>query len=332
MSLHNTISRRQILRIIALGGAAAAAAKFGFSPRREVKKISETRILMGTLVHLTVMGQDRTSAQTAVKASLDRMGELESILSRFKPESELSELNRAGKLENPNAAMLEPLQQAQHLSALSGGAFDITVKPLVDLYRHCQSTSNTLPSADALQKTRKLVDYRALVIEEKKVRFTKAGMSITLDGIAKGYVVDGGVEMLRRHGFENVLVEAGGDLLASGYKAATVPWKVGIQSPRKERRGLIHTFSVENQGVATSGDYLQAYSTDFSHHHIIDPRYGTSPGELASVTVIAPTAALADGLSTTLMVLGPEAGMRLMKHFPDCEAYLIAKDLTIVEV
>jgi thiamine biosynthesis lipoprotein len=94
----------------------------------------------------------------------------------------------------------------------------------------------------------------------------------------------------------------------------------------------MHTFSVENQGVATSGDYMQSYSTDFSHHHIIDPRCGISPGELASVTVLAPTAALADGLSTTLMVLGPEAAVGLMKHFPDCEAYLVAKDLSIIEV
>ena len=203
---------------------------------------------------------------------------------------------------------------------------------MVDLYAHHKATFNDLPSPEAIQETRKLVDYQNLAIEEKKVRFTKTGMSITLDGIAKGYVVDRGVEMLRRHGFENVLVEAGGDLLASGSKGSKAPWKVGIQSPRKDHKGLMHTFSVENQGVATSGDYMQAYSTDFSHHHIIDPRSGISPRELASVTVIAPTAALADGLSTTLMVLGPEAGTRLMKHFPDCEAYLVAKDLTILEV
>ena len=86
MSSIKGLSRRQVLRIIALGGAAAAAAKFGFFPHREAKKLSETRILMGTLVHLTVMGQDRKSAQSAVKASLDRMGELEGVLSRFKPE------------------------------------------------------------------------------------------------------------------------------------------------------------------------------------------------------------------------------------------------------
>jgi thiamine biosynthesis lipoprotein len=155
-------------------------------------------------------------------------------------------------------------------------------------------------------------------------------MSITLDGIAKGYIVDAGVKILRGHGFENVLVEAGGDLLASGYKAAEVPWKIGIQSPRKGRSGLMQILSVKNQGVATSGDYMQSYSPDFANHHIIDPRCGRSPREIASVTVIAPTATLADGLSTTLMVLGPEAGTRLMKHFPDCEAYLIGKDLKMI--
>ena len=115
-------------------------------------------------------------------------------------------------------------------------------------------------------------------------------MGITLDGIAKGYIVDEGVAVLKQAGFDNILVEAGGDLAASGLKEAALPWQIGIQAPRQGHSSLLGKFAVRDQAIATSGDYMQPFTPDLSQHHILDPRAGYSAPELASATVVAPSA------------------------------------------
>jgi len=155
-------------------------------------------------------------------------------------------------------------------------------------------------------------------------------MAITLDGIAKGYIVDAGTDVLTKLGFKNVFVEAGGDLMASGKKENDDPWKIGIQSPRQEQPGLLAKISVSDRAVATSGDYYQYFSADMRHHHIIDPRVGFSAPELASVTTVSEKAIHSDALATAVMVLGPEIGLRLIESLPTVEACLLTKNLEIV--
>ena len=177
-----------------------------------------------------------------------------------------------------------------------------------------------------------LVDYSNISINGSTVTFAREGMGITLDGMAKGYIVDAGVIVLRDEGFSNVLVEAGGDLKASGWKANQEKWKIGIRSPRSGQGEVLETLSVQDRGVATSGDYLQAYSADLHNHHVIDPRVGRSPRRIASVTITAPTAALADGLSTAMMVLGPEDGARVISKMPGCEGIIITKRMEVLRI
>ena len=325
------VSRRQFLQILGFSGAAAAAWKIGISPQlaRPVE-VSVTRLLMGTVVNLTVIGQDKGAAEKAVAATLDHMTSLESILSRFRPDSELSQLNRTGRLDRASPPLLALLRLSRKISDQSDGAFDITVKPLVDLYQRYQK-QGSVPPVTEVQESLALVNYRDMNVTGNQVSLAKPGMAITLDGIGKGYIVDEGVAVLREHGFENVLVEAGGDLLAAGEKqpgqATSNPWQIGVRSPRGAATDLLARFSVQNEAVATSGDYQQPYSTDFSLHHIVDPRTGYSNPELASVTAIAPQAALADALATAVMVLGIEKGLALAQNQPGCEALLITKDL-----
>ena len=153
-------------------------------------------------------------------------------------------------------------------------------------------------------------------------------MSITLVGIAKVYIVDRGVETLKEHGFENILVEAGGDLVAKGQRSDGETWHLGVAHPRPEKGGrYLSAFSLRDRAAATSGDYQQYYQDDKSQHHIIDPTTGYSPLELASVTVLAPDAMTADALSTTIMVLGVQAGLQLANDLPGVEALLVGKDL-----
>jgi thiamine biosynthesis lipoprotein len=218
---------------------------------------------------------------------------LESILSRHRADSELSTLNREGRLRNASDPLLDVIAQARQISDLSNGAFDITIKPLVDLYQ-ADHAQGALPGETAVSTTKQLVNYKNIHIEGKTISFAKPGMSITLDGIGKGYIVDAGTAVLRELGFVNVMVEAGGDLMAMGTKEANQPWRIGVQPPRSDTRMTV--VGLQNQAAATSGDYMQPFAADLSQHHIIDPRTGYSAPELASVTITAPSVMLADGL------------------------------------
>jgi len=320
------ITRRDFLKIVAVGGAAGAALKLGLDSLPADEIASETRLLMGTVINIKAVGLDPRLAEAAINSCFARMSAHESVLSRFLPGSQLSELNQVGNMHDPHPALLTVLRQSQELSQQTDGAFDVTIHPLLSLYQ----SSQTLPSDEAIQQALSLVDYRKLKVEESVVRFEQPGMSITLDGIAKGFIVDEGVAELQSFGFENVMVEAGGDLMALGQKTSASPWKIGLQAPRAEMGNLLATLNVENQALATSGDYMQAFSDDLSSHHIIDPRSGYSSPELASVSILAPSVMLADGLATSVMVMG-ESGLDLIERMPHCEAFTVTKSAKIMK-
>lgn len=312
-----------------LSAAGAAAWQLGIKPRvAGLAEVSVSRVLMGTVVNLTVVGDDEDAAKTAVSATLERMSHLETILSRHQANSQLSQLNQNGRLSHPDAALVAVLNQAQTISAHSNGAFDVTIKPLVDLYQDYQ-TRNELPPETAVSATLPLVNYQNLKISHSQISFSQPNMAVTVDGIGKGFIVDEGTAVLREHGFNNILVEAGGDLLASGKKAPDTSWQIGIQSPRQKH--LLAKFGVENQAVATSGDYLQAYSADLRHHHILNPRTGYSAPDLASATVVAPSAMMADGLATAVMAMPPQKAFALIEQSTACEGYLITKNEGILQ-
>jgi thiamine biosynthesis lipoprotein len=330
MSEKFKLTRRQFLQIIAIGGVAGLVLKEELDELAGLDIVSETRLLMGTVVNLTIITTSTRRGREAISACLDRMVGLEMMLSRFQSNSQLSRLNRDGKLSNASLALIELLNHARQVSELSDGAFDITIKPLVDMYWQAAEDEKGLPTPEVIAETLKLVDYRQVEVMQDQVQLGKPGMAITLDGIAKGYIVDEGVAVLHERGFSNVLVEAGGDLLALGERRSGDAWQIGIASPRDTQPELLARISVHNNAVATSGDYMQAFSPDFSLHHIIDPHTGYSSSWLASATVTSPTAVLADALATTLMVVGPESGLKLLERFPGCEAYLVTKDLEAI--
>lgn len=319
--LKKHISRREFLRIVAVGGAAGLAVKAGIDFQSHQRTVSETRLLMGTIVNLTMVSDDPAQARTALRACLDRMKSLEGILSRFIPESQLSQLNQAGFLGSAHPALVEVIAASQKISQLSGGAFDITVKPLLE----AQQAGRTPTAAE-----RAAIGYQNLKQHGQQITFLKPRMGLTLDGIAKGYIVDRGVDLLCAYGLSNILVESGGDLVAHGKRADGQAWKLSVADPRPTAdSGYLTSFSITDCAAATSGDYLQHYTDDKSQHHIIHPQTGFSPPELASVTVLAPNAMQADALSTTLMVLGIENGLKLVDQMPGVAALLVNKDKQI---
>lgn len=319
-SRQTRFNRRDFLRMTAVSSALLVGGYvLGQKRHPNVVTLRESRLLMGTIINLALVTNDAAQGQQALAATFAEMGRLISIFGHRQPESPLAQLNRSGQLTAPPSELVELVKLAITYGDVSDGAFDISVKPLVDAYE--------AGDAAALAK-QSLVDYRQIDVNNDRLSLRKPGMALTLDGIAKGRVVDGGTAVLRAQGFSNILVEAGGDLLGYGLRADERPWHVGITHPRQaQTNAILATLPISNQAVATSGDYQHSFRQDWSLHHILDPRTGLSPTDLASVTVMAPTATDADALSTTLMVLGSDAGLTLVESLPHVEALLVLKTM-----
>jgi thiamine biosynthesis lipoprotein len=320
-------SRRAVLKILAVGGAAGLAGTYALTARRR-DPVTRSRELMGTSVHLTVVDDDRERAEAAADATLARMAGLESELSRYRADSAVGRLNATGRIDDAPDSLLAVLALAQEVHALGDGAFDVTVQPVLDLYRERLDAAHELPAGEAVEAAVARVDQRRLRVDGRRVALD-AGMRVTLDGIAKGHIVDAGVAELRARGLSNVLVEAGGDLVASGRKAAGASWSIGIRRPRAGGSALQARLDARDVAIATSGDYMQAFTPDFRQHHILDPRTGYSAPELASATVVAPTAAEADALATLAMVAGPRRALELLDARDGCEGYFVTKGLEV---
>jgi thiamine biosynthesis lipoprotein len=165
-------------------------------------------------------------------------------------------------------------------------------------------------------------------MSEGEIAFGKAGMAVTLDGIAKGYIVDQAVEVLKTRGATSVLVNAGGDIASAGESFGGDPWRIGLQDPRVAD-GSLGVLGLRGESVATSGDYVHYLTPDMSLHHILDPRTGSSPEHTSGVSVVAPSAMAADALSTATLVLGPREGIELLDRLDGIEGMIVTKDQTV---
>jgi len=320
----NRLSRRDFLKITAVSAAAVAASyllgrpSFGGPAAAYPAAYQESRLLMGTLVNLTVMAENESQSAAAVAATFAEMERVIGLLDYRPAAAPLARLNREGWLADAPPELLEVVATAVAYGQLTGGALDISVKPLLDHLR----AGGALAAFD-----RTLVDYRQIELSEQTIRLARPGMALTLDGLGKGFVVDKATAALRANGFTNILVEAGGDLVGHGRRPDGSAWQIGIAHPRSA--AVIARLPITNQAAATSGDYQHYFSADFRAHHIIDPRAGQSPPELASVTVTAPSALDADALSTALMVLGLEEGLALANRLPHVSALMVTKSLDL---
>ncbi len=320
-----TFSRRSFLTIsAAAAGLALAGGALGQQGRPATRHtVRAERILMGTRIHLSVVGP-KASAAHAVEATFAAMERLIALFDHRQPATALSLLNRSGSIEGAPASFVELMRRAVAFGDATGGAFDVTVKPLLDALRA------GAPARDWAE-LRARVDYRQIEIAGDRVRLAIPGAAVTLDGIAKGRIIDEGTATLRALGFDQVLVEAGGDLRTLGMRSDDTPWRVGIANPRQPEGPVLATLQMRGQAAATSGDYMNHLSPDFVMHHILDPHTGRSPLDLASATVVAPTALDADALATALMVLGSSAGIALAESLPDTEAFLVTKQLATLQ-
>lgn len=322
-----SIGRRDAIRITAVAGISAAfAGTIGLDllGRLGLHRLSETRSRMGTVVTLTMIHPDPAEGRAMIGAAFAEMDRLEAILSRHRASTAVGRLNATGHIDAPPTELLDVLGQARSCAEASVGAFDVTILPLLTLYERSFAAGG--PPAEAeIEATRALVDHRALDFDADRAMLAGPGMAITLDGVAKGYIVDRTVELLAARGSERVLVDAGGDMASAGRGVRRDPWTVAIQDPHRER-DLAGFVRLGGESIATSGDYMRSFTQDRRYNHIIDPRTGRSPERVSSVSVVAPTAMQADALSTAAMVLGPTDGLALLERTPDVEGMIIDKD------
>lgn len=284
---------------------------------------------MGTTYHITVVtdaGRFPDGVEDAVAHLLAR---LDQSMSTYKPDSELNQLNRltVGETLNVSADLWQVLQGAQHIHALTLGAFDPTVGPLVDLWGFGpEDTGDKVPSEHQINALLPKVDLRQLRLADDNTVSKLAAIDLDLSAIAKGYAAQQVAALLRTQGFTNFLVEVGGELQLAGHNRKASPWRIAIEMPGLLQGDVEKVISVTNVGVATSGDYRNYFEREgVRYSHTIDPRTGKPiTHNLASVTVLADTAGVADALATAFMVMGAEKTLELAGQ-RDIPVYLLVK-------
>jgi len=274
--------------------------------------LERTKFLMGTIVQIKVplKGEaDRARAERAIEKAFEEISRVEGVFSVFKADSEISKINRLGlgRALKISDEVFDLVEKSVEYSKRTDGAFDITVKPLVDLWRAAKARNKLPEDADvraALAKT----GSRNIVLDEagKAISFRKEGMALDFGGVAKGYATDRAAAILKENGIRNAVVAIGGDIYCLGRRSANRMWDVGIRHPRK-KGAMLFDLKLENKAIDTAGDYEQFFLLNGRRYsHIIDPRTGYSIGDnVVSATVVADDAATADILATSLCVLGP---------------------------
>ena len=261
---------------------------------------------LGAQASLLIHHNDRAAAEALVRNVVTEVERLEQIFSLYRPDSALSQLNRVGALAAPPSDLVALLDASREVWGLSEGAFDPTVQPLWTLRAEHFSRPGADPAgppAARLREALALVGFDKLAFNQDRIAFGTPGMALTLNGIAQGYITDRVVDVLRRGGIEQSMVDMG-EIHALGTRPDGAPWRVGIEGAET---GMAATLEIEDRAVATSSADGFRFGSEGRFSHLIDPHSGGSPRLYRSVSVIAPDATSADAFSTAFSLLQPLA-------------------------
>lgn len=321
-----SISRRAFLQGmglcsagLALGGLAAPAQAAG-----RVRNLhDESRLLMDTIVRITVARASRDRAEQGMGMAFAAMERLIRVFDRHQGSTAISVLNGQGSLADAPAEFLAVLDAARAYNRLSGRAFDATVQPVLDLFAGRANPGGSLHVDRAeLDAALALVGMEHVRMDGGRISLNRAGVGLTLDGIAKGYIVDQAAKALESQGLRHYAINAGGDVRVSGEKRPGVAWTVAVEDPAKTG-AYPAVISMRGGAVATSGVYERYFDASRRHNHLLVPATGESPTDRLSVTVKAPTGMQADALATALSVMPQDDALRLIDSLPDCACLLV---------
>ena len=325
-------TRRRVITVLAAAAGAPLLCK-GDHADETVALYRWDGTSLGSPSRLLICHPDRALAGRIAARCAAEIRRLEAIFGLYRADSELARLNGDGRLESPSLDLLIVLAHCQRLAALSGGAFDVTVQPLWDLYAtHFfgpASPPTNGPEPQAIENALRLVNWQGVDVTTRRIRLARPGMGLTLNGIAQGYVTDRVTEILRDHGCDRILADLGcSELRASGRRADGQPWRVGLADPRQPE-ALALTLDLCDGALCTSGGYGTKFEASGRFHHLFDPATGVSAHHHIAVSVFAASAMIADALSTALYTTPPERGPRLLEQFPGVSAIVTRPDGSI---
>lgn len=278
---------------------------------------------MGTAIHVELWHTNKKIAEKNIQRVISEMRRIDSLMSPFKKNSELSYINNQAA-KHPvkiSSELFNLIQQSLKISKLSKGAFDITFASVGQFYDYRKKLQ---PTKKELASNLKKINYKHIKLNKKNqtIFFTQPGTKIDLGGIAKGHAVDRSIEILQSNGITQAMVSAGGDTRIIGDKGGR-PWYVGIRHPRDKNKSAV-ILPLSQTAISTSGDYERYFIKDnIRHHHIIKPSTGDSARELRSVSILGDQSTIVDALSTTVFILGLKKGMKLISELPNTEAIII---------
>lgn len=293
-----------------------------------MKEYRETRPYLGAYVTIDCLYPPETESQAkkAIQECWSRMDQIQEELNVYSETGDVAQINKSGVSGvRVNRDVYELIKDSLEYSKLTEGAFDITVFPLIELWRNA-AKSGRLPDKKQLAAAKDKVGYQNLQLKDlDEVWLLKPGMKIDLGGIASGFSCDELADLLTANGINNFLIDTGGEVFCKGRNKYAAPWSIGIQDPEDKERVLL-TLRVTDKCVSTSGNYEKFYTIEKERFsHIIDPISGYPQKEVISATVIADTGLEADALSTAICALGLEKAVTLIRNLKRVEALVIAK-------
>jgi FAD:protein FMN transferase len=297
-----------------------------FAPRARADWMERTEAIMGTRCYVQLWADDPDKGNAAIDAVMAELRRIDDLMSHYKPESQLSQINQYGneRAVQVDKELFDLIKLSTHFSEITEGAFDITYASVGYLYNYPQHIH---PTEAQIRAALPAVNWRNLILDEAHhtVRFGHPGMRIDLGGIGKGYAVDRGIDVLKARGVQRALVTAGGDSRIIGDRMGR-PWLVAIRHPDNPSK-VVTRIPLSDAAVSTSGDYERYFDEDgVRYHHIIDPHTGHSASKVRSATVIGPTATQTDGMSKTAFVLGAEKALEIINRMPEYDAVFVLPD------
>jgi thiamine biosynthesis lipoprotein len=297
-----------------------------FTACSQAKPLKESRFLLDTLVEITIYDKN---SQDVMSELFDKIQAFENKFSKYAEDSEISQINNnAGTYVNVSEDTFELIEQSLYFSEISDGLFDISIGPLVDLWGINQENPR-VPTQREIDLAKEKIGYRNISLNRENMSVSVAeGMSLDTGAIAKGFITDRLVSVLRERKIESALLNLGGNLYLYGTKPDGSDWTIGIRDPFGLQGDYMATVSLKDTSIVTSGIYERYFEADGKrYHHILNPKTGyPEDNELASVSIISPSSTMCDGLSTTCFLLGLGKGMELIESLENAEAIMITRD------
>jgi FAD:protein FMN transferase len=329
------LTRVRLLLVLGVVAAVVACRKEQPAPAASARLVERASAAMGSDLRLTVYTADEPAAGRAFDQLFQEFERLDALMSVWRQGSDVLRINAAAgeRAVQVSSEVRDALKTARQISEWTAGKFDVTFGALSDIWKFDQDQDNSIPAPAAIRARLPLIDYRQIEIDDRAgtAFLRRKGMRIHLGGIGKGYAVERAVGILRRAGLNDFLLQAGGDLYAGGLRRGR-PWRLGINDPRGPAGRSFATLDLSDGTFSTSGDYARAFVKDgVRYHHILDPATGQPARGCRSVTIVANSPLVADGLSTGVFILGPEQGMALIERLPDVEGVIVtAKNEVLV--